>query len=121
MASSIIHTVTEIGKWDAHIYDYETYLRTVSNCEYRKIGDLYIARLSGFIDLSGIDTMLQIRNLPFNNCIGGTIYIADSQLPNRTAIYIQPSYQNAYVRENLTSAALANPNSVNVSFVFFGY
>lgn len=69
--------IFEQGKWTAHIYDYNTKLFEVGNQDYYKVGSIYIMTLniSTFPETT-FSTMIQIRNLPCNNVVGGNLYLA---------------------------------------------
>lgn len=108
MATSTINPLVEKGTFTAHVYDDNTKIGELPNCEYWKIGSLYV------IDIHVADfnytfgTMLQIRNLPCKHIFGGSVYIA--QLADKGANYtIQGSQASAtntyaYIRPNFTGS-----------------
>ncbi len=95
----------ETGTWTAHIYDLDTKKFEVANQAYWKIGSIYICRLDiASFPSSNFATMFQIRNLPCNYVLGGTLYMANvnSQFGDKT---IQATNAGrVYVRPNFTGS-----------------
>lgn len=94
--------VFEQGSWTAHIYDFETKKFEVANQAYWKIGNIYICRLDiASFPTTTFSTMFQIRNLPCNQVLGGTVYAASVtgqfgdktiQSTNAGRVYIRPNF-----------------------------
>ena len=103
-----------IGNWTPHIYDYNTLIRSMTvNCgTYIKIGKFCVAAINASnVNLSGINTMLQIRNLPMNTVIGGNLYIGNMS-GNAATITIQLTGGTVLFRPNITSSQFSNPSNV---------
>lgn len=113
------------GTWTPKLYDYETYKRDLTQQAYFKIGNFYVMFIyQSNIDYSGITTMVQYRNLPCTNCIGGTVYLQGRKgsIAKDIGAYIQGSSNRAYVRENIVSTDFSNPTSSGITnVVLFGY
>ena len=115
----------QVKTWTPHLYDYTTKKSELSSQWYFKIGGLYVMILSiSNCDYSGIDTMIQFRNLPCAVCVGGTIYfggLKNSSLIAGKGYTIQGSANYAYPRLNVISSDFDNPvSSGATSAVFFG-
>lgn len=104
---------TITGTWTPHLYDYDTLVRSLSTSSYMRIGDFVVAYI--YIsnpNLSGISTMLQIRNLPMTTVWGGSVYLSALQQSSLTRpIYIQPADGRIYLRPNVKSSEFSNPTS----------
>lgn len=112
------------GKWIPHIYDYSTKKREAPEQDFVKIGDLYIMFMDGTFDFSDISTMIQIKNLPCNVCVGGTIFLGSlkSALIGTVGLFIQGDYNAAYPRPNVISDSFDSPTAAaRTKFVFFGH
>ena len=99
--------VFEQGTWTSHIYDYETKLFEVGNQTYYKIGNIYIITLniSAFPAMT-LSTMLQVRNLPCNQVVGGNLYLAGG--PNSGVSTLQGFVgARVYPRPNIKGAVIA--------------
>lgn len=106
------------GYWYPHIYDYDTKLWEIGPNYYFKIGDLYFVYLNARLSASyTFGTMLQIRNLPCQNIMGGNIYCngVTESFGDRT---IQSSGIGVYVRPNFTGTL---PSNSLMSGLFIGY
>ena len=94
----------ETGTWVPHLYDLDTKILEGSPQTYYKIGGVCFAPYS--ITLSAdltVQTMLQIRNLPFTNCWTGSFWSTSwgggTSANVRT---VQPSSGSANFRPNIT-------------------
>lgn len=124
-----IEEVANYGKflsgqtWTPKVYDFNTYKRDLPDGSYTVIGNLVIATLySTNTDLSGIDTMLQIRNLPLNmNVLAGNIYIA-GDTNSGGGLTIQATTGGiALLRPNWKSSMTSTPSNVGIANgVFIG-
>lgn len=75
-----------------------------------KIGRLVVAYINvNNPDLSDINTMLQIRNLPMNMVLGGTLYAAS--LSGQGANHTIQLSSVLYIRPNIKSSNFADPVS----------
>lgn len=110
------------GTFTPKLYDYETYLRDMPTSEYIKIDKLVVASIScQNFDFSGINTMLQVRNLPMDTVLGGTFYMGAITGEGGTRT-IQATGVGGYIRPNLKSSDISNPTSVGVAtFLFIGW
>ena len=117
----------EFGEWTPHIYDLNTYLRATPHSGiYFHVGKLWALAYETYdggtaCDLSGITTMLQIRNFPVNgiNIIGGVFDI--DQVATVNNHYIQAAIENRiYFRPNVLSTAFTDATNVKMSFIVFG-
>lgn len=92
------------GTWIPQIYDLNTYKRSLPSSRYWKVGKLFFSRIS-ISDLSQYSfttsTMLQIRNWPCAEIIGGSIYIS-TMSGNGGDRTVQASSTGAYFRPNIT-------------------
>lgn len=93
----------ETGTWTPHLYDLDTKVLECSPQTYYKIGGVCFAPYS--ITLSAdltLQTMLQIRNLPFTNCWTGSFWSTSwgggEGVPMRT---VQPISGQANFRPNI--------------------
>lgn len=133
--STIVNNVVKptdgtMKSWTPQIYDYETYKRdfpttTETISKYVEIGNFvvafFIGNSSSQPDLSGISTMLQIRNLPMSVVAGGMIYIGALAGVRELVIQAVQAPQ-IYIRPNLKSSEFSNPAAPGiVTFVVFGY
>lgn len=111
----------ERGIWIPHLYDYQTKVRELRQGEYFKIGNFVFALLyADGPDLSGISTMMQIRNVPMNMVMGGSFYLAALN-GNGSNHAIQGAAGSVYFRPNITSSQLSNPTSPGVfTLIIFG-
>ena len=102
----------ESGTWTPKLYDLDTYKRDLPSGAYYKVGNLVIAYFSAnnTADLSGISTMLQIRNLPMTVVFGGGIYISAMSGQGGT-ITIQSTNGNVLFRPNIISANISTPET----------
>ena len=118
--------LNEYGKlktWTPHIYDSTTYKRTMTTGYYIQFGSFVIAWVnSTSTDLSGISTMLQIRNLPCNDILGGEIYFGQLNQTSFSKPYkIQPYTSYVYPRPNVTSNDFSTPASAGfMGMIIFG-
>lgn len=93
----------ETGTWTPHLYDLDTKVLEGSPQTYYKIGGVCFAPYSFTLstDLT-LETMLQIRNLPFANCWAGSFWSTSwgggEGVPMRT---VQPSSGRANFRPNI--------------------
>ena len=93
------------GTWKPKLYDLDTELSAnLGDQVYYKIGSLYIMTLyvSSFPNVT-INTMMQIRNLPCNRCLGGQIYIGgmtgyggDVTIQAANYIYFRPNITGTF-------------------------
>lgn len=121
--SGIEHSIV-FGKWTPHIYDLSTKKREVAEQDYMKIGDLYIMFMDGTFDFSGVSTMIQIRNLPCETCVGGTSFLGSLNVASIGSVgyMIQGDGNIAYPRPNVVSDNFENATSAaRTKFVFFGH
>lgn len=117
LVDTINSKLTTRQTWTPELYDYNTYLRKLDGATgvWVDLGYLKIAwwaQGGDGPDLSGINTMLQIRGLPFVTVIGGGIYIG--HLPGAGAeLVIQQSsgISSIYPKPNVTSSQLQNSPS----------
>lgn len=117
----------EFGEWTPHVYDLNTYKRATPHTGvYFHVGKLWVLAYETYdggtaCDLSGITTMLQIRNFPVNgiNIIGGVFDI--DQVATVNNHYIQAAIENRiYFRPNVLSTAFTDATNVKMSFIVFG-
>lgn len=106
------------------LYDLNTFVRDLPACNYFKIGKLYIMFLNfdASVIWTGVSTMIQIRNLPCQYCIGGTMYFQGLSTAAKDAHkgqYIQGSGSSAFVRDNVTSSDVSA--GYLVQGVLFGF
>lgn len=106
--------------WTPKLYDYQTYLRDLPNGYYLQIGRFVIASVNtNAADLSGISTMMQIRNLPMDFAYGGNVYIAN--LSDQGASRTIQAGESFLIRPNLISSAMSTPASPGwVSMLIIG-
>ena len=94
----------ETGTWVPHLYDLATKLLEGSPQTYYKIGGVCFAPYS--ITLSAdltVQTMLQIRNLPFANCWTGSFWSTSwGGGTGANVRTVQPSGGSANFRPNIT-------------------
>lgn len=94
----------ETGTWVPHLYDLDTKIMEGSPQTYYKIGGVCFATYS--IDLSAdltVQTMLQIRNLPFSRCWTGTFWSTSwGGGTGANVRTVQPSSGSANFRPNIT-------------------
>ena len=94
----------ETGTWVPHLYDMDTKIMEGSPQTYYKIGGVCFAPYS--IDLSAdltVQTMLQIRNLPFSRCWTGTFWSTSwGGGTGANVRTVQPSGGSANFRPNIT-------------------
>lgn len=94
----------ETGTWVPHLYDLDTKIMEGSPQTYYKIGGVCFAPYS--IDLSAdltVQTMLQIRNLPFSRCWTGTFWSTSwGGGAGANVRTVQPSGGSANFRPNIT-------------------
>ena len=65
------------GTFTPHLYDYETYLASLGEQTYIKVGKLYFFSINiRTTETYNISTMLQIRNFPCQYILGGNVYYA---------------------------------------------
>lgn len=94
----------ETGIWVPHVYDMDTKIMEAPAQTYYKSGGIYYApyQFTLTADLT-LETMLQIRNMPFNNCwIGSfwsTSWAGGEGVPVRI---VQPATGKATFRPNIT-------------------
>ena len=88
--------INNCGTWTPKLYDYTTYVRDLPASTYCEFGSIVVANINtNNPNLSGINTMMQIRNLPMDEVWGGNIYIggmtgAGSDRTFQTATYVYP-------------------------------
>ena len=91
----------EKGTFTAHIYDYNTKIAEITGCSYTKIGNIYVMWYIGAIaETLNISTMLQMRNFPCSNVLGGNVYAAGvtgnfgdrTVQGNAIGLYLRPNY-----------------------------
>lgn len=110
-----------VKTWTPKIYDLNTFKRDAPAQKYIKIGALYVMFMEGTFDFSDITTMLNIKNLPCNYCVGGTLYFG-SLLDAAKGLRVQGLNNEALPRPNIISTDLGSPSaSTNNCFIFFGY
>ena len=117
--------------WTPKLYDFDTYKRDFPTSYYIKIGSIYIMFIAtSNFNFSGVSTMIQIRNLPCSNCIGGTVFLQGLTSTAKDAnkgFWIQGtqdgSHGVAYVRDNVVSTDFGNAStgSQAAEFVLFGW
>lgn len=114
----------ESGTWTPKLYDLDTYLRDLSGTSgYIKLGGglTFAYFYATDPNLSGISTMMQIRNLPMNLTIGGGIYINSLTGDEGGKRTVQSSNGRLYFRPNILSSQISNPTAPGyVSFWCFG-
>ena len=113
----------ESGSWTPKLYDYETYKRDLASGTYIRIGGgltfAFFANQNP--DLSGISTMLQIRNLPMSSVLGGGIYIAAMTGSGGTETVQATFSSTVYFRPNITSSMIPTPSAPgHVTFWLIG-
>jgi len=118
--------------WTPQLYDLNTYVRELPTenvyVGYFKIGRIVFAYYSGTCDLSGVSTMLQIRNLPMNVVLGGSAYFAALNQNGTTvsglnlvrSVIVQGGTSYLYIRPNITSAEFSSASSTGFSFMIIG-
>lgn len=92
----------EQGTWTAHVHDLDTKKFEVANQAYWKIGSIYICRLDiASFPSTNFAVMFQVRNLPCNIVLGGTLYMAGIngqfgdktiQATNLGRVYVRPNF-----------------------------
>ena len=108
MSTSTINALVEKKTFTAHVYDNTIKIGEIPNCEYWKIGSLYVISIYASDFNYTFETMLQIRNLPCKNIFGGSLYIAN--LADKGANYtiqgsnITSATSYAYVRPNFAGS-----------------
>lgn len=108
--------------WTPHLYDNTSYVRDLSNGLYVKIGRLVIAFYSSAsTNLSGISTMLQIRNLPMTTVYGGSVYFGElQQQSSANSVYVQSGTSYLYARPNVKSSNFSSASSTAFGFMIIG-
>lgn len=110
--NSNLDALITTGRWTPKVYDLDTYKLDLAEHTYYKVGSLYIMPLyiTGGISLSGISTMLQIRNLPCATLLGSSaIYMAGlTSLRQGADITVQRALGAIYFRPNITSSTASN-------------
>lgn len=110
------------GVWTPQLYDLDTFKRNLGNGNYFKIGKFVVATL--YVenpDLSGISTMMQIRNVPMDFVTGGMFYLAALTSGNGANQTIQGTTGKVYFRPNIVSTQLSNQTAPGIfSMTIFG-
>lgn len=109
------------GTWTPQIYDNNTFKRNLASSTYYRVGNIIMAYYAAYNpDLSGISTMLQIRNFP-GKVMGGQMYIA-ADSAGGAQLTVQGSLSNAvYFRPNWVSSRISSPTSPgNVTALIWG-
>lgn len=105
----------EAGTWTPHIYDLNTKILEASSQQYYKVGPLCFAlyNISLSADLT-VDTMLQIKNLPFSFCWFGSFWASTwgggAGIPVRT---VQPASGAAMFRPNIASTTFGSGKTLS--------
>lgn len=116
-----INNMSSVNTWVPHLYDYNTKLRELSNGtgKYVKIGGVFICVFYGAnYDFSGINTMMQIRNIPCDLVLGGSLYIDRLEGSGGTTT-MQAADTRVYFRPNITSARISQPSNPGYTSCFF--
>ena len=111
-----------VKSWTPQLYDNTSYVRDLSNGLYAKIGRVVIAFYStSSANLSGISTMLQIRNLPMTTVYGGSVYFGELQQSSLTRpVYVQSGTSYLYARPNVKSSDFSSASSTAFGFMIIG-
>lgn len=122
-ARSQIAAIGELKTWTPKLYDYNTYKRDLPAQKYVKVNKLYVMFLEGTFDFSDISTMIQIRNLPCQTCVGGSIFLGSLREASLSkGIRIQGDVNMAYPRPNVISSDFGTASSAERNkLVLFGY
>ena len=112
-----------VKTWTPKLYDYNTYKRDLPAQKYVKVNKLYVMFLEGTFDYSDISTMIQIRNLPCQTCVGGCIFLGSLREASLSkGIRIQGDGAAAYPRPNVISSDFGTASSAERNkIVLFGY
>lgn len=120
----IIDNACDFGmkSWTPHLYDLNSYVRDLANGGYIKIGRWVIAYYSSQgANLSGVSTMIQIRNLPMDVILGGNAYFASLQQSQYThPVYVQSGTTYLYLRPNIKSSEFSDATSQVFGFCIIG-
>lgn len=112
----------ESGDWTPKLYDLDTYKRDLATGKYYRIGNFIVAFQSQQNpDLSGISTMMQIRNIPMQVSLGGSLYIG-ALTGAGGQITFQATDGKVYPRPNIVSSQLSTPSQPGYfNILLFGY
>lgn len=111
------------NSWTPKIYDMDTFIRNWNNGRWIQIGDVKIAyMIQNNQSLASINTMLQIKNVPMTQVIGGGIYIG-RMASQGASITVQGAANSIFFRPNLVSSQISGDPSKPgvVSFWCFGW
>ena len=103
MLTKLLANTIKQGRWNAQIYDFNTFRTTLNNQIYWKIGPSYFCRIyvSSFPNTT-FSTMIQIRNLPCVRGMSGTIYFATVNGYGGTWTFQEAGNHTVYLRPNFT-------------------
>lgn len=118
--------LVEMGTWTPHIYDLNTYVRNATyQGQYIKAGNIIILTYStpdvagAGEDFSGINTMLQYRNLPYSATIVGGSTSFTNDLGDYHSIQAG-IFGRVYFRPNIKSSDFSDATKVAFGFFAFG-
>jgi len=114
--------------WTPKLYDFDTYKRDMPGYAFwTDLGRIKIAYYfnssSNPLDLSGISTMMQIRNVPFNDVLGGIIYFSAFDMTGSKPPHVvqQSTRGEVYIRPNVVSSMFSNPSDPGgITVILFG-
>lgn len=106
------------GTWTPQLYDYTTFVRNLGDGSYLREGDLVVANLYlSNPNLSGVSTMIEIRNTPMTEVWGGSVYFSEFHQTLYThPTYIQASGNYVYFRPNIKSSDFSNASTGSGTF-----
>lgn len=111
------------NSWTPKVYDMDTFIRNWDNGRWIQIGDVKIAyMLQNNQSLASINTMLQIKNVPMTQVIGGGIYIGH-MASQGASMTVQGAANSIFFRPNFVSSQVSGDPSMPgvVSFWCFGW
>lgn len=116
----LISSMSASKTWTPHLYDYNTKLREFANAgRYLKFGKICIAWIQvNNLNFSGITQMMQIRNLPCNVILGGSLYFAGLKSGAGALQTIQMD-SALLIRPNVVSSDFTDPSNPGWTTIFF--
>ena len=108
------------GTFTADVYDNNTKISEIGDCNYIKIGSVYFMYCStNLSDALTVNTMLQLRNMPCDRVFSGNIYLSGvtGNLGDRTIQSTAVTGGRVYIRPNVTGTI---PAGTILTFMFIG-